>query len=417
MKTYFNFILPLSIFCLCIFFGINCVKPDSKILTGLDILENSDFGFLKEKRVGLITNQTGLNQNGIQNVNLFLASPNVQLKAVFSPEHGFEGMVQAGEKINSISNSPSGIPYYSLYGKTRKPSKEMLQGLDALVFDIQDIGIRSYTYNSTMGLAMEAAGEMGIEFIVLDRPNPLGGEKIEGNILNREFSSFIGMYPIPYIHGLTTCELASLINKKGWVKSSCKLTVVNMENWQRKMIWEDTKLEWIAPSPNVPTSITPQYMAATGILGELGVFSIGIGTEKPFEFIGAPWINKIEMAEKMNHLKLSGVSFNPITFSPTKGLFQDEEVNVIQLHISNFEQAELLKIQFYFMVAHDELYPNKNPFKLATKSQLNMFDNALGTDQFRLVFSDDFNINYIEYFLKKIDSNFIEMKKQAHLYE
>ena len=427
MKTLLKSIHGISPFILIpiFYFGIVSapepqveIQPVSKaVFTGLDVLARDNFAILEGKKVGLITNQTGVNRKLIQNVELFLESPNVDLQAVFSPEHGFSGTVSAGEKVNSSEDVKTGIPFYSLYGENRKPTPDMLKGLDVLVFDIQDIGIRSYTYMSTMGLALEAAGEVGIDFIVLDRPNPMNGEKIEGNILDLKFSSFIGMYPIPYVYGLTPGELARMINEEKWMGSTCNLNVIKMENWDRKTRWDKTQLNWKAPSPNVPKSITPNFMVSTGIMGELGVFSIGIGTEFPFELMGAPWIKEIQFTDKMNQLNLPDITFLPITFSPTKGLFLGEKVHGVHLQILDVEKAELIKIQFYFMEIHQQLYPEKNPFELTTPNQLLMFNKVLGTDQITDAFSKRLKVEDIAGLINPDLSNFREISKPYYLYD
>ena len=427
MKTLLKSIHGISPFILIpiFYFGIVSapepqveIQPVSKaVFTGLDVLARDNFAILEGKKVGLITNQTGVNRKLIQNVELFLESPNVDLQAVFSPEHGFSGTVSAGEKVNSSEDVKTGIPFYSLYGENQKPTPDMLKGLDVLVFDIQDIGIRSYTYMSTMGLAMEAAGEVGIDFIVLDRPNPMNGEKIEGNILDLKFSSFIGMYPIPYVYGLTPGELARMINEEKWMGSTCNLNVIKMENWDRKTRWDKTQLNWKAPSPNVPKSITPNFMVSTGIMGELGVFSIGIGTEFPFELMGAPWIKEIQFTDKMNQLNLPDITFLPITFSPKKGLFQGEKVHGVHLQILDVEKAELIKIQFYFMEIHQQLYPEKNPFELTTPNQLLMFNKVLGTDQITDAFSKRLKVEDIAGLINPDLSNFREISKPYYLYD
>ena len=427
MKTLLKSIHGISPFILIpiFYFGIVSapepqveIQPVSKaVFTGLDVLARDNFAILEGKKVGLITNQTGVNRKLIQNVELFLESPNVDLQAVFSPEHGFSGTVSAGEKVNSSEDVKTGIPFYSLYGENQKPTPDMLKGLDVLVFDIQDIGIRSYTYMSTMGLAMEAAGEVGIDFIVLDRPNPMNGEKIEGNILDLKFSSFIGMYPIPYVYGLTPGELARMINEEKWMGSTCNLNVIKMENWDRKTRWDKTQLNWKAPSPNVPKSITPNFMVSTGIMGELGVFSIGIGTEFPFELMGAPWIKEIQFTDKMNQLNLPDITFLPITFSPTKGLFLGEKVHGAHLQILDVEKAELIKIQFYFMEIHQQLYPEKNPFELTTPNQLLMFNKVLGTDQITDAFSKRLKVEDIVGLINPDLSNFREISKPYYLYD
>lgn len=236
------------------------LKEDEKTETGLDVLYKSNFDILKGMRIGLITNQTGLNKDLIQNIDLFLNSNNTDLKAIFSPEHGFKGTEAAGKKLEDRRDESSGLVFYSLYGKTKKPTTEMLQNIDVLVFDIQDIGIRSYTYISTMGLAMRAAVENNIKFVVLDRPNPLGGLRVEGNILDIATKSFIGMYPVPYVYGLTCGELALFINNEIFKENEkCNLEVVKMNHWSRDKLFENTYLSWIPTSPHVPNQETPFY--------------------------------------------------------------------------------------------------------------------------------------------------------------
>lgn len=416
MKTYLKYFSQFLTLFLAGNLWLGCEKENQSVLTGLDILEKNNFSQLQGKRIGLITNQTGVNRNGIQNVDLFLNS-GIDLKAVFSPEHGFSGKIRAGEKIESTTDKKSGISIFSLYGKTRRPTGTMLHGLDVLVFDIQDIGLRSYTYMSTMGYAMEAAGKHKIEFIVLDRPNPMNGNRREGRVLEKAFKSFIGMYPIPYIHGLTPGELANMINGSNWMESTSDLTVIKMENWSRNMEWREIGKQWTPPSPNVPKPTTPIYMAATGILGELGVFSVGIGTDSPFEFIGAPWINNIQLAEKMDQLKLPGVRFEPKTVIPIKGLYQGEEIQGVQIYLNEDDLGKLLPIQFHFMEVHHSLYPEKNPFEMASKNQLSMFDKALGTELIRNQFQVDFDAKKIESILCPDLGNFSNDAKPYLLYE
>ena len=304
MKTLLTLIKSSLVIFLVLLFHLSCafrllptqggLQKKSTLRTGLDELIDKNCIQLKGKRVGLITNQTGVNNEMMQNIDLLIKSENVDLRAIFSPEHGLFGAISAGKKIINYNETLYGIPLFSLYGETRKPDKEMLKDLDMLIFDIQDTGIRSYTYISTMGLAMEAAAEQGIEFMVLDRPNPMGLNKVEGNVLDTRFSSFIGMYPIPYVYGLTSGELARMVNEQGWLgQAKCDLTILEMKNYYRGSTLEELGLIWIPTSPHVPSSITPMYMVATGILGELGIFSIGVGYTTPFMTIAAPWINPV----------------------------------------------------------------------------------------------------------------------------
>ena len=389
-----------------------------QILTGLDVLIDNDFSALKGKRVGLITNQTGLDQGLTQNMDIFVGSDNVELKAIFSPEHGLFGSASAGEKITSDDGSTSGIPVHSLYGSTRKPTKAMLEGIDILLYDIQDTGIRSYTYISTMGLAMEAAAEQGLEFMVLDRPNPMGLGKIEGNVLDMRFSSFIGQYPIPYVYGLTCGELANMINECGWLNSNkCDLTIIKMKNYDRDSLMDQLEQRWVPTSPHVPESRTPAYMVATGILGELGVFSNGVGYTTPFMTMAAPWIHAETMAENMNALKLEGVMFRPIRYKPYYASHEGIEIGGVQIHITDLDKVHLMPIQFYFLQEHHYLYPEKNPFEMATDKQIQMFDKALGTDRIRKIFSRSFKVKDIQDELINGLDDYNAFSTQYHLYD
>ena len=394
------------------------VDNNLPVLTGLDILEKNNFSILKDKKVGLITNQTGLNQKLIQNVELFFNSSDVDLKAIFSPEHGLSGTENAGKKIFSKKHIDYEVPVFSLYGKTRKPNPEMLNGIDVLVFDIQDIGIRSYTYISTMGLAMEAAAENDIEFIVLDRPNPIGGERIEGNLLERDFKSFIGMYPIPYVHGLTIGELAYLINNSGWLEAGqCDLTIIKMKNWNKGIDFLATGRQWIPTSPHVPEAITPHFMIATGVLGELGIFSNGVGYTAPFQYIAAPWINAEKISSRLNELDLQGIVFRPIKYKPYYGLYENEFVEGVQILFTDISKVNLLSIQFHFLEIHHNLYPEKDPFTMTTKQKLRMFDKAMGTDKVRKLFSKRFKYSDIELILNQDLPNYFNKTKLIRFYE
>ena len=387
-------------------------------MTGLDALLDDDCEPLKGKRVGLITNQTGVSSRMIQNIELFIESENVDLRAIFSPEHGLFGSISAGKKIIDRNESKYEVPIFSLYGDTRKPSKEMLKDLDILVFDIQDIGIRSYTYISTMGLAMDAAADQGMEFMVLDRPNPLGLNKIEGNVLDPRLSSFIGMYPIPYVYGLTAGELATMINDQGWLgRSKCNLTIIKMRNYGRGSSYNDLGSIWIPTSPHVPSFETPMYMVATGILGELGIFSIGVGYTTPFMTMAAPWINSDRMAERMNMLDLEGVVFRPVNYRPYYSFHKEDEVGGVQIHIIDRGKVDLIAIQFYFLQEHNILYPNKNPFEEAKIGHLRMFDKALGTDKIREKFGKKFKVSDIKQDLRIGLNDYGLIKTKYHLYD
>ena len=336
-----------------------------KVNLGIDVLEKRNFDLLANKKVGLITNQTGVNNNLKTTIDILNEATNVELVALFGPEHGVRGDVEAGKYVEFYTDPKTNVPVYSLYGKTRKPSAEMLKGIDILVYDIQDIGVRSYTFISTMGLAMEAASENNIEFLVLDRPNPLGGEKIEGNLVEDGFVSFISQFPIPYVYGLTCGELAKLLLEENLLDLSndLKLTVVSMENWERDMIWRDCGLEWILTSPHIPHDFSALYYPMTGILGELrDAISIGVGYTLPFQVIGTTWINSYKLIDELSKIKVPGLQFRPITFRPYYAFGKGEDLNGIQIHIDNYDELDLTKTQFYSMFALKSLYPEKDVF-------------------------------------------------------
>lgn len=389
-----------------------------KVLLGVDVLQQENFSLLSGKRVGLITNQTGVNSRLESTHNLFKHATNFKLVAVFSPEHGLKGLVGGGQSYEDFTDTVTGIKYFSLYGRTRKPTKEMLNNVDVLVYDIQDIGVRSYTYISTLGLAMESAAENNIEIIVLDRPNPLGGLRVEGNVVEDGFVSFVSRYKIPYVYGLTCGELANFLNDEKLLtdEQHCKLTVVKMNGWKRSMKFSDTGLIWVPTSPNIPNQDTPFYLVASGILGELVVVGIGITYTLSFQTFAAEWIDADTLAEKMNSLNLPGVLFRPISYKTLYGSWQDKILNGVQIHITDFDKVDLIKLQYYFMQVHHELYPHKNLFESATRSRIKMFDDVSGTDKIRLKFSKRFRVKDIEQYLDKDAEWFKEFSKKYYFY-
>ncbi len=298
-------------------------KHTSQVQTGLDILINERLDLIKGKKIGLVTNHTGVDRTGKPNFEIFMQLVDVHLKAIFTPEHGFYGNVSAGQIIGD-QKSEDFPTIFSLYGKTRKPSQEMLEGLDVIIYDIQDIGTRFYTYISTLGLVMEAAGEVGIPVIVLDRPNPLNGLTMEGPILDLKHKSFVGMYSIPIHYGLTIGELASMIIGEKWIGTIPELTVVEMEGWNRSMLFFDTGLPWVQPSPNIPDIETAIRYPGLCLVEGTNV-SEGRGTYHPFKYIGAPWINAQQLTVIMNNLNLIGVIFESVSFTPVSILGKSED--------------------------------------------------------------------------------------------
>ena len=273
----------------------------------------------------------------------------------------------------------------------------MLKGIDVLVYDIQDIGSRSYTYISSMGLAMEAAAENNIQFVVLDRPNPLGGEKMEGPLVEHGFISFVSQFPIPYVHGLTCGELATYLNEEGMLANGkkCDLTVVPLKGWDRSMIFEDTGLPWVLSSPHIPHPHSPYYYPVSGILGELYVYNIGVGYTLPFQLIAATWINAEKLTNAMNNLELPGIIFRPVHFKPYYSVSKGETVHGVQIHLTDPHEAPLSLIQFYVLQECYILWPDKNVFEMCDPSRLDMFDKVCGTDGIRKKFSASFQVESI----------------------
>lgn len=328
------------------------LTSNAAIKLGNEVLVEKKFKPLVGKRIGLITNPSGVNLKFEPTVDILRNAPDVNLVALFAPEHGIYGDIPAGDKVTNRVDVRTGLPVHSLYDKTRKPTTEMLKGLDALVFDVQDTGVRSYTFISTMGLAMQACAEARVEFVVLDRPNPLGGERIEGPMVEEKFRSFVSQFNIPYVYGMTCGELAQMINAERWMTNQCKLTVVPMKNWKRSMLWRDTGLPWIPTSPHIPEADSPMYSVATGMVGELGgSANIGVGYPMPFHCIGLPGMNMWKTAETLNAYKIPGVKFKPLTYKPYYGPFTTNEISGAQLFILDEHSAPLTALNIYLIEA------------------------------------------------------------------
>jgi uncharacterized protein YbbC (DUF1343 family) len=279
---------------------------------GIEVLLADAANPLAGRRVGLITNHTGVDRTGTSTIDLLVEAQAIELVALFSPEHGIRGVAADGERIDSETDLRTGLPIYSLYGETRKPTPAMLEGIEILAFDIQDVGARPYTYASTMALGMQAAAEHDIPFVVLDRPNPIGGEIVEGNILDPEFSSFVGMYPIAARHGMTVGELALMYNDLHDI--GVELTVIPAEGWRRDVWFDQTGLPWSAPSPNLPRMEAVIHYPGT-VFFEGTNLSEGRGTDYPFEQTGAPWLDAAAVVEDMTRMNLEGVRFEAVEYS------------------------------------------------------------------------------------------------------
>ncbi|MCI0420743.1 MAG: DUF1343 domain-containing protein [Acidobacteria bacterium] len=349
-------------------------QADTKVIPGIEVLVAEQLHVIRGKRVGLITNHTGVDRKLRHDIDLLASAPGARLVALFSPEHGIRGAAQAGEKVRSAIDAKTRVPIHSLYGETRRPNAEMLRAVDVLVYDIQDVGSRFYTYISTLGECMQAAAGQKVPFIVLDRPNPLGGEILEGPLLDPAFRSFVGAFAIPVRYGLTPGELAS------WIKSNLKLdlglSVVKMKHWTRKQWYDETNLVWVPPSPNIPT-IASALVYPGMCLIEGTNLSEGRGTTTPFEIVGAPWIDGVKLAERLNTLALPGVLFRPIAFTPTLSKFSGEACQGVQLHVTDRKSFRPLPTALAVIQDIRRNYSEQFQFRSAH------FDRLAGTDAVR----------------------------------
>jgi uncharacterized protein YbbC (DUF1343 family) len=323
-----------------------------RVQTGLDVLEAQKFAALRGKRVGIITNHTGLDAQGKSTIDVLTHAPGVQVVALFSPEHGLAGRMD--ENVSSGKDPATGLPVYSLYGENRRPTTEMLQGIDALVFDIQDAGVRFYTYTATMGYCMEEAAKRHIAFYVLDRPNPIGGEIVEGPMLDADKTNFVAYYPLPVRYALTIGELAQLFNTENHVNAD--LHVIAMKNWRRNYFFESTGIRWVPPSPNLRTLQGTVTYPGLEILQNAGV-SVGRGTETPFEQFGAPWIVGDKVAAALNSAQLPGVKFVAQSFIPVSGLYMGRRCGGVSIRIGDRNAVRTMRLGIEVAALLEKMYP------------------------------------------------------------
>lgn len=413
MKKLFSTIIIAAI-SICMMAGEPVVKP------GIEVLRENNFAQLRGKRVGLITNPSGVDNNLKSTIDILHEAPEVDLVALYSPEHGVRGDIYAGEKVDTYVDPATGITVYSIYGNGHKPSPEMLKDIDVLVYDIQDNGCRSFTFISTMGKSMEAAAENGIEFMVLDRPNPIGGNKIEGNLVEDDCISFVSLFPIPYLYGLTPGELAIYLRNEGIIgEKPLGLTVIPMKGWARDMTFSETGMPWVLPSPHVPTPESAIYYPASGIVGELNYLNIGVGYTEPFKLFTAPWIDAEKLSQRMNGLNLPGLKFRPIYIKPFYGFAKGENCAGIELFVTDVETAPLSLLNFYVMQELADIYPAHKAFADggADVKRYNMFDKVVGSKHIRENFAKNHKVADIEdYWNKDVDS-FREKSSKYHLYK
>jgi len=329
----------------------------ARVQTGLDVLEAQKFVPLRGKHIGLITNHTGLDSQGRSTADVLSHAAGVQLVALFSPEHGLAG--RNDEKISSTKDPSTGLPVYSLYGETLRPTEEMLKGIDALVFDVQDAGVRFYTYTATMAYCMEEAAKHNIAFFVLDRPNPLGGEIVEGPMLDPDKTNFVGYFPLPVRYGLTIGELAQLFNAENHVGAD--LHVIAMKNWHRNYFFESTGIKWVPPSPNLRTTKGSILYPGIEILQNAGV-SVGRGTQTPFEEFGAPWVDGDDVARALNERHLPGVRFVGKPFIPIGGPHSGQRCGGVAMRITDRAAIRSMRVGLEIAVTLRKLYPKQFDF-------------------------------------------------------
>ena len=399
------------------------VLASARVMPGIEVLRESGFRCLEGLRVGLVTNPSGVDRNLKSTVDILNEAENVNLVALYAPEHGIRGDIYAGGKVESGKDETTGLPVHSLYGSTRQPTREMLKGVDVMVYDIQDVGTRSYTFLSTLGLVMRTCAEMGIPVVVLDRPNPLGGLKVEGPLVMDGYHSFVSQYKIPYVYGLTVGELANLINEEGLncgqngreAVVKCDLTVIPMKGWKREMLFEDTGLPWILPSPNIPYPESAIGYPSAGLCGEMyNYLNIGIGYTLPFGTFAETWVDADKLKAKLDSYHVPGVAWRTIHYQPISGRLNGKLIHGVQYHYTDYEAAEITLTQFYVMQAVFELY-GKNPFQIAA-DRLSMFNKVCGTDFVSKNFGKRMKVEDIKSYWDKDVDSFKALSRKYYLY-
>jgi len=353
------------------------------VLSGLDVLVHDARALLRHRRVGLLAHQASVDRRYEHAALLLGDVRGVRLVALFAPEHGLWGSAQDHALVRAARDPVTGLPVFSLYGARRRPTPAMLSGLDDLVVDLQDVGARYYTFVWTMALAMRACTRAGVRVVVLDRANPLGGDRVEGNVPDPVFASFVGLHPLPARHGMTIGELALYLNAVHGL--GCELTVVPMRGWRRRMLWEDTGLPWVAPSPNMPTPDTARVYPG-GCLIEGTNLSEGRGTTRPFEWIGAPWLEGQRYAAALNALALPGVTFRPARFQPTFHKWARRACEGVQVHVTDRSRFKpfltgLAELAIARRLAPRRFHWRRPPYEFERRRL--PIDILLGTDKIR----------------------------------
>lgn len=389
---------------------------ETKIYLGIDVLEANRFSVLKGKRVGILTHPAGVNRKGISTIDVLRRSRHVKVVALFGPEHGIYGDEKANQPIDNRIDARTNLPVYSLYGRYRKPQPDMLANIDTLVIDLQDIGVRSYTYVSCMLYAMEACFENDVEVVVLDRPNPLGGNKIDGPLLEKEWKSYVGAFPIPYLHGLTIGELAILaksmpnwMNIESNLRKQGRLKVIPMRGWERSMLWPETHLNWIPTSPYIPSFAAVLGYAMTGLGAQEGSFSHGIGTPYPFRLLSHKKVPSDILIKRLKALNITGIDYKVIRTRNAKGA----PVSGVYVGINNWRQLKPTELSFYMMLMVIDL-EEPNPFQITNRSAL--FNKHVGSSQWWSELTQNKRKPKIRHFLNLWEQQHQSYKKKIENY-
>ncbi len=404
----------ISAFC-----ALAAMIATAQVKPGIEVLRDSGFKALQGKRVGLITNPSGVDNKLKSTIDILHEAPGVDLVALYSPEHGVRGDVHAGDHVSDYVDPATGVKVYSIYGKNLRPSREMLDDVDVLLYDIQDNGCRSYTFISSMGVAMDACAEYGKQFMVLDRPNPVGGNKVEGCLVEDSCVSFVSKFPIPYLYGLTPGELANYLNDEGLLPSGRKvdLSVIPMEGWTRDMTFAETGMPWVLPSPHIPNPEAALLYPASGILGELNYMNIGVGYTLPFKLFCASWVDAEALSRRLNALDIPGVMFRPIHIKPFYGFGKGENLQGVEFYITDRDKAPITLIQFYVMQELADMYPDHKAMETADPSRYSMFDKVTGSKEIRRRFAKNHKVADILDYWNKDNESFASKSAKYHLYK
>lgn len=399
------------------------VAAGARVKPGIEVLRDNGFRGLEGKRLGLVTNPSGVDSRLNSTIDILYSAPGLELVALFAPEHGVRGDIYAGETVESGTDAKTGLPVYSLYGATRQPTPDMLEGIDIMIYDIQDVGSRSYTFISTLGLVMRTCAETGVPLMVLDRPNPLGGEKVEGPLVRDGFHSFVSQYKIPYVYGLTVGELAMLINEEGLncgqngreEPLKCDLMVIPMQGWHRDMLFPQTGLPWVSPSPNIPYPESAVCYPSAGLIGEMyNYLNIGIGYTLPFATFAEQWVDADELKEKLDSYRIPGVAWRTIHYKPISGRLAGKLVHGVQYYYTDYDAATITLTQFYVMQAVWELY-GRNPFE-SSEDRIPMFNKVCGSDYVSTVFGGSMKVSDILEYWNADAEAFKRLSAKYYLY-